>query len=175
MNRLMRLAGWSTLALAATVAQAQNEIYKCVDEGGRAQYTNLRRDAQGRGCTLVTREVSVVPAGAPGSSAAGKQPDSAVAGRPSAPQVSQANFPRVDPQTQKARDGGRRKILEDELATEEKSLVDARAKLGEQEQIRNGDEKNYQRVLDRLQPYKEAIDQHERNVAALKSELAKLR
>jgi len=37
----------------------------------------------------------------------------------------------------------RRKILEDELATEEKGLLDAKSKLTEQESVRHGDEKNY--------------------------------
>ena len=75
-----------------------------------------------------------------------------------------ANFPRVDKDTQKSRDDGRRRILEDELFSEEKGLSDAKAKLAEQEAVRNGDEKNYQRVLDRLKPYQEAVDRHERNM-----------
>ncbi len=37
-----------------------------------------------------------------------------------------AGFPRVDPETQKGRDGVRRKVLTEELATEEKSLAEAR-------------------------------------------------
>jgi len=37
-----------------------------------------------------------------------------------------AGFPRVDPETQKGRDGVRRKVLTDELATEEKLLAEAR-------------------------------------------------
>ena len=85
------------------------------------------------------------------------------------------NFPRVDKDTQKSRDDGRRRILEDELTTEEKGLSDAKSKLAEQEGVRNGDEKNYQRVLDRLKPYQEAVERHERNVSALKRELAALR
>ena len=37
-----------------------------------------------------------------------------------------AGFPRVDPETQKGRDGVRRKVLADELATEEKLLAETR-------------------------------------------------
>ena len=86
-----------------------------------------------------------------------------------------ANFPRVDPETQRVRDDTRRRILENELSAEEKSLADARAKLAEQESIRNGDERNYQKVLDRLQPYQETVERHERNVMALQQELIRLR
>ncbi len=41
--------------------------------------------------------------------------------------------------------------------------------------MRHGDERNYQRVLDRLKPFQEAVERHERNVAALKKELGALR
>ena len=41
--------------------------------------------------------------------------------------------------------------------------------------MRTGDEKNYQRVLDRLQPYKDRVAQHERNIQAIQKELNNLR
>jgi tmRNA-binding protein len=37
--------------------------------------------------------------------------------------------------------------------------------------IREGGEKNYQRVLDRLKPYQEEVQLHERNVDSLQKEL----
>ena len=53
-----------------------------------------------------------------------------------------------------------------------KSLQQAKAELSEQEQTRGGDERNYQRVLDRLQKYKDEVGQHEKNLEALKKELS---
>lgn len=168
MPSLVRIAGIASCALAAQMACAQSsDIYKCVDDSGKPHYTNVKRDAQGRNCTLVTREVSVVPSG--GSAAPAAAP------RTAASQPTPANFPRVDRDVQKSRDDSRRKILEDELTTEEKSLARARQDLAEQESVRSGDEKNYQKVLDRLQPYKDAVDRHERNVSALRKELANLK
>jgi hypothetical protein len=41
--------------------------------------------------------------------------------------------------------------------------------------VRYGDEQNYQRVLDRLKPFQDAVERHERNIAALRKELASLR
>ncbi|MCX7890798.1 MAG: DUF4124 domain-containing protein [Burkholderiales bacterium] len=163
-----RLAGFAACALAAQLAAAQSsDIFKCVDESGRAHYTNVKKDAQGRNCTLVTREVSVIPSGtSPAAAARGAAPGA---------QAAAASFPRVDRDTQKSRDDSRRRILEDELSAEEKSLARARQDLAEQESVRGGDEKNYQKVLDRLQPYKDAVDRHERNVAALRRELANLK
>ena len=77
----------------------------------------------------------------------------------------------MDPSTQRNRDDARRRILEDELSGEEKALAQAKAELTRQESIRTGDERNYQRVLDRLQKYKDEVERHEKNVAALRKEL----
>jgi hypothetical protein len=40
--------------------------------------------------------------------------------------------------------------------------------------VRYGNERNYARVLERLQPYKDNVDLHQKNVEALKRELANL-
>jgi hypothetical protein len=138
-------------------------VWRCVEQDHRAHYTNIKKETEGKQCIIVTREVSVVSAPA------------AVPAQRAAATPTPSNFPRVDKDTQKSRDDGRRRILEDELTTEEKGLSDARAKLSEQEAVRNADEKNYQRVLDRLKPYQDAVERHERNVSALKRELAALR
>jgi hypothetical protein len=117
----------------------------------------MKEETKGKNCSLVMREISVVPA--------------VPAARSAATNPSPAGFPKVDPATQKARDGARRRILEEELADEEKALVQAKAELTEQEGIRTGDERNYQRVLDRLQKYKDEVERHQKNVEALKKEL----
>jgi len=144
------------LALAPT-ALAWGDTFKCIDANGRATYTNIKEEIRGKTCTVVMREISVVPA-APAARAAPANP-------------SPADFPKVDSATQKNRDGARRRILEEELSGEEKALTQAKAELAEQEGIRTGDEKNYQKVLDRLQKYKDEVERHEKNVAALKKEL----
>jgi len=53
-------------------------------------------------------------------------------------------------------------------------LVDARRKLAEQEAVRTGEEKNYAKVLERLQPYRDAVEVHSKNIEALKRELSNL-
>ena len=85
------------------------------------------------------------------------------------------NFPSVDRDTQRERDAERRRILEQELAAEQRRLVQARQELQEQESVRTGEERNYQRFLDRVQPYQEAVETHERNVQALQREINNLR
>ncbi len=93
----------------------------------------------------------------------------------SAPPAAAAPRPTVDTTTQRQRDDERRNILESELAAEQQRLDQARVALAEQEAVRSGDERNYQRVLERLKPYQEAVAQHEKNIASLRQELANLR
>ncbi|OGA31440.1 MAG: hypothetical protein A3G80_03385 [Betaproteobacteria bacterium RIFCSPLOWO2_12_FULL_62_13b] len=152
--------GCSGLAAALALALATpawGDTFKCIDANGRATYTNMKEEAKGKNCIVVMREISVVPA--------------APAPRAPAATPSPAGFPKVDPVTQKNRDGARRRILEEELSGEEKALAQAKAELTQQEGIRTGDERNYQRVLDRLQKYKDEIERHQKNVEALKKEL----
>jgi len=159
-TRLLACAAFTVAAGAHAQQQGTGTVWRCLEQDGKAHYTNIKKETEGKQCTVVTREVSVVSG----------PPQQRAAATPTPP-----NFPKVDKDTQKSRDDGRRRILEDELSTEEKGLTDAKSKLSEQESIRNGDEKNYQRVLDRLRPYQDAVDRHERNVSALKRELSSLR
>ena len=162
-TRLLVCAAFTAAGTAYAQQSGGGTVWRCLEQDGKPHYTNIKKETEGKQqCTVVTREVSVVsaPAQAPQRTAAARTP---------------SDFPRVDRDTQRARDDGRRKILEDELSSEEKGLSDAKAKLAEQESLRNGDEKNYQRVLDRLKPYQDAVDRAERNVAALKRELSSLK
>jgi hypothetical protein len=180
MNLLGNLAGILLVAYAqGTVAQsvvggspaAGGATYRCVDNAGRSTYTNVQEEMAGKKCTVVIREVSVVPVPKPAVPSAAQPSASRTDAKPEAKPP--AN--RVDPQTQRARDNDRRRILQDELANAEKALAAARQKLAEQESIRTGDEKNYQRVLDRLKPFQDDVRGAEANVAALKRELGNLR
>lgn len=154
------LLGVAALATFLPV-QAQGTVWKCIGEDGRPQYTNMQSDTKGRNCTVVNREVSVIPAPKPSEQRATPRPSS--------------SFPKVDAETQRNRDDARRRILEDELSAEQTQLEQARAALAEQEAVRLGNERNYQKVLDRLQPYKEAVERHEKNIEALQKEITNLR
>jgi septal ring factor EnvC (AmiA/AmiB activator) len=134
-------------------------VYKCLDEEGHVTYTNTKPSPKAK-CTALSRDqrISTVPAGR---------------ATPATP--SPAGFPKVDGDTQKARDTDRRKILEQELATEQKNLDQAKKELAEQEAIRTGDERSYDRVIARLQPYKDKVALHERNIEALKKEIGTLK
>ena len=153
------------LLLCALTLPAQAEIWECVDRDGNKRFTNVKSEAAG--CKPMNLPpMSTVPA-----------PKPATAGKPVAPAASASggDFPKVDPSTQQQRDNGRRKILEQELSNEEKLLEQARRDLAEQEATRLGNERNYQRVLERLEPFKKKVALHEGNVANLRKEIGALR
>jgi hypothetical protein len=84
-----------------------------------------------------------------------------------------AGFPKVDAGTQKGRDILRNKVLTDELATEEKLLAEARAAYGDGTPPPLPDEKaNAQKYADRLSRLRQNVALHEKNIEALKRELA---
>lgn len=144
------------LALAAPLrAQQVETLWNCKDKDGRTTLTNQKADTVGKECRVVQQErVSVVP-----PNKGGKTP---------------ANFPRESVSDRLAAKTRQRETLENELSQEESMLADAKQKLAEQEAIRNGDEKNYQRVLDRLKPYQDTVEVHQKNVEALRRELSNL-
>jgi uncharacterized protein DUF4124 len=159
----------SVLMLAALpypVGANHHILYECVDQNGTKLFTNV--PVQPKSCKVLSTgpfEPAVSPAGAPAARSSPK----------TAPIATPASFPRVDRETQLKRDNDRRRILDQELGSEQKLLEQARKELAEQESVRLGTERNYQRVLDRLEPYKKKVKLHEDNVANLKRELANVR
>jgi hypothetical protein len=162
---MIRFSAVVLAVLSAECALAQSPTYRCVDENGRSTYTNIREETTGKKCTVVSREVSVVPVDRGAlPPQGGAKPAAQGPGASAQPAQTAAN-----------RANDRRKILEEELDGEQKRLAEARTKLVEEQNIRNGDEKNYQRVLDRLKPFVETVERHEKNVEQLRRELANLR
>ncbi len=162
--RILLRYRWSVAALllVLVVPAAMADIWECTDERGNKRFTNIKSEAQG--CRLLNMPpLTTVPAV--------KKP----APKPKATAPTPSNFPRVDADTQRERDADRRRILEQELANEEKLLDEAREALRAQESVRLGSERNYQRVLDRLEPYKKKVKLHEENVNNLRRELATVR
>ncbi len=138
-------------SLAMPAAAQTTEIFKCRDARGQWTYTNDRRQAEKDKCEQVTTQVNVAP---PQKGA-----------RPS-------NFPRESSAERAAGKGRQREILQQELASEEAALTKARQALAEQESVRSGDERNYARVEERLKPFQEAVDSHQKNIEALRREIA---
>ena len=97
--------------------------------------------------------------------------------RPRAPAPASGPRPpeaKVDAADQRARDSDARRILETELRRDEAQLAAMRKEYNNGEPERQGNERNYQKYLDRVAEMKAAIARKESDVAALRRELAKL-
>ena len=127
------------------------EMYKCATQSGASSYFN-------------------VPGGGGGAASSGSQPiRSSKATTPS-------GFPRVDPDTQKGRDDVRRKVLSDELATEEKLLADSRSLYADGAPPPLPEEKaDAEKYRVRIARLRQTVSVHEKNVEALKKELAAIK
>lgn len=137
------LYGLGVFALFAATA-ALAEVFKCVDAAGKITYSE-KKEANAQ-CGLVTGEVSVVPAT-----------------RAVAPSKSvESNERNVKSESQPG-----------QIAEQERALVEAKKALAEQENIRLGSEHNYQRVLDRLQPFQDKVTEIEKKLAQLRAEQSK--
>lgn len=158
-----RSAGLALLLLASVAAQAQGDsgpVYRC--PGNPESYTNMLtpQQAKDRGCrTIEGSPITIVQTRRPVPAAA------------SAPRPADS---RVDPSEQRARDSDARRILQEELQREEQRLAELRKEYADGQPERRGDERNYQKYLDRVASLKAQIERKEEDIAAIRRELNKV-
>ena len=153
---LALLLGLAAMAPVRAQNIATETLWNCKDKNGKITLTNQQSDTTGKDCRIVSQQrVTVVPAAKPGA----KSP---------------AGFPKETTSDRASSKAKQRDTIERELTQEDSMLADAKKKLAEQEAVRSGDEKNYAKVLERLKPYKDTVEVHEKNVEALKRELNNL-
>lgn len=150
------------MASTAAVAQSGGEIWMCLDGSGNRTFTNV-------GDIKTCKRLEVQPSMVVPAPKAGASKNTARSN------PGPADFPKVDAETQKSRDSTRRQLLEDELKKEEKILADLEKVYNEGEPERRGDEKNYQKYLDRVQQLKDDIARTRNNIAEIKRELDTIR
>lgn len=159
------------LLAAPAAAFASSDIFVCQDAQGRKTYQNT---GGGRGCTRLDVQPALsVPA--PRQLAARSSTTASAEPRPSENRaISPASFPRVDTQTQRTRDGDRRRILEDELGAEEAKLQALRGEFNNGAPERQPGERNDARYQERVARLQADLHRAENNIASLKRELALL-
>jgi len=186
----------------STAALADTTIYKLVDDSGRVTYSNKPM----KGATVMELDpLTTIPtppavlaakatfaplAPAPEKSAAPQDAASVAVVTPARPSLAS-----IDVRTQKRRDDGRRRILEDELRTEERSLEDSRSALVKEQQnpqlvaaVRLAQEAtdptpaqlaqfrdNIDKASGRIRGLQATVAEHEKNIEALKKELGALK
>ena len=144
----MKLRYLFVLLCTAHIGCARAEIYKYTDADGHVTYTSSPIKGSKK------LDLEPLPTTAPPARARNN--------------ATPSDFPRVDNETQKNRDGTRRKILEDELAAEGQLLIEAR------QNLRDG-KANPETAPKKIIDLQEQVSLHEKNMDALKSELANLR
>lgn len=155
----------AVLATAPWTARAQSAggtVYRCPGNLYTSELT--AKQAEERGCRTIE--------GAPVTVVQGQRPRSGTP-VPAASGARPADS-KVDPAAQRARDSDSRRILEAELKKEEDQLAQLRKDFNNGEPARQGDEKNYQKYLDRVAELKSAISRKEGDIAALRREIGKL-
>ncbi len=145
---------------AAFALNANAAIYKLVDEDGHVTYSS--KPIKG-GKKLYIEPLPVMSP-------------------PPMSKSSSENFPRVNSETQQKRDDRRRRILEDELASEEKALEAARQRLKEGQEspevfktAKGQTFRNVAKYEKKISALQKEVETHENNVAALKTELSNLK
>jgi hypothetical protein len=144
-------------------AQGNTVVYRC--PGPPVLYTDAitAAEAKERGCRTIE--------GAPITIVQGQRPRT---GTPVPPAAARPADSRIDPAQQRARDNDSRRILEAELKKEEDQLAQMQKVYNNGEPERLGDEKNYQKYLDRVAEMKAAIARKENDILAIRREVAKL-
>ena len=85
------------------------------------------------------------------------------------------NFPRIDGATQKKRDDVRRTVLEEELASEQRILEEARRQLAQGEKLLSGEKPGSPDYQARIKQLRDAVERHERNIVAIRREISTIR
>lgn len=150
--------GYLLALLCVCPVMAHADIYKAVDENGHVTYSSTPIKG-GKKLILEPLPTMVPPSKVHG-------PD---------------DFPKVDQETQRSRDDNRRKILQDELNSEQKLLEEAEQNLKDGESnpevFKGADGRTYRNVDkydEKIKSLQEQVDLHTQNIKALNTELSHL-
>jgi len=155
------LAGAAGAAAATSPADTVDStvLYRC--PGNDYRNTITAREAEKMGCRKVE--------GAPVTVIQSTRPRTGPATTATA-----ASGVKVDPVAQRQRDSDARRILENELKSEEAKLAAMEKEFNGGQPERLGDEKNYQKYVDRVADMRSAIERKQIDIAALRREIQKL-
>lgn len=167
----------AALAVASWGVHAQT-IFRCPAINGVTQYTNDVTEAQRQRCEPMTGgNLTVVQSRSPAAVVAGNPAPAAspvrLAAASPAGGVPRPADQRVNAGEQRQRDADARAILEGELRKEESALAELRREFNNGEPERRGDERNFQKYLDRVAAMREQIGRKEGDLAAIRRELQK--
>ena len=159
-----------TLGMALSMAAtAQAQIYRCPSN----EYTNDSRIAQSRGCKpLEGGNVTVIHGATRNYASASSAPAKTRSTSVSPPSVRPASV--SSSAEQRARDADSRRLLQAELEKAQQKLAGQQQEYKNGQPDRLGNERNYQKYLDRVAEMKAEITRTENDIAGLKREIGRL-
>jgi len=144
---------------APRVVDGTTNLYRCNTSSGAAAIFNVPDSSPPERPPRRNANVNANPAPPPSTTS------------PATP-----GLPRVDAATQKGRDDLRKRVLQDELGTEEKLLAEARAAYANGAPAALPEERTQpQRYAERIARLRDAVLRHERNIEMLRRELGAMR
>lgn len=148
--------------LAVASSALASSVYRCETNTGVVEYSNSKPkkfdpdQCQKIDLPELTTIQSSKPAQAPKSRPAPTAADS---------------FPSVSSANQQRRDKARRQILRQELKREQTRLAELQDEFKDGEPDRRGDERNYQKYLDRVERLRTDISRRESSISAIRQEI----
>jgi hypothetical protein len=166
---LSSLAMLTIVVAQPAVGQSSTIVYKCPGNVYTSERELSAKQADEKGCKAIEGTPITVIQGRPPLPRPASGAAAAAGGN-----VARSPEARVDPGAQRARDSDSRRILEAELRREEERLAELKREYNNGEPERLGNERNYQKYLDRTADLKSSIGRKEGDIAAIRRELAKL-
>jgi len=160
--RTIGAAACGIVLMLGSTAHAQGKIYRCGNE-----YTNDPTESKAKGCRVIEGSNITVIEGF-------KPPAKPKAGAPGANGAARNGSEKVDNAEQRQRDADARAILSTELQKSQDRLASLKAEYNNGEPERLGNERNYQRYLDRVADLKAQIERTENDIAAIQREMSRL-
>lgn len=154
---MLNLHNFLALCFLCIGLPALADVYKYVDENGNVTFTNTPVKGAKRIFIEPAPNQPSKSANTPKSSVSNSTPKS---------------FPRVSAGTQKTRDVNRKRILQDELATEERLLSKSQQALAEAESKSRTDSTAITPA--KLTLLRDNVTLHQKNISALQDEIGKI-
>ena len=134
------------------------DLYKCQTESAMS-FFNVPSSANGSPGSSTTTAVPKRPSG---TSSTARAP-------------TPANFPRVEGSIQRERDDVRKRVLNEELATEVRMMVESELMLKQGSALLPGETTTSPKYIDRVAKLKQTVENHSKNIQALNRELERVR
>ena len=163
-------SGAALVLLCALGFQAQAQVYRCPNN----EYTNDPQKARAQGCKVIEGGNVTVVHGTRSQANSQSRPAASAAPYNNPPRYSSAPPPAASSASNSSRNVESKRILQAELAKAEQKLGTLQAEYKNGQPDRQGNERNYQKYLDRVAEMKAEIERTQNDISGLKREISRL-